>query len=338
MATSGGVGGRRRPPPLLQTNRTGLQGVTRNRFPISLPSSRRTFRLIIISLAFIALVPPIFFHFRLRRFHQMRLRKCGWLNNPPLVCAHGGDSTNAFPNTMAAYHLALRSRVDCIEIDVSRSSDGALFALHDRDLQRISGNNTTKVGYLSMKEIKELEVPHQSVQVFHDQKIPTIEDALKLVSSSVRQVILDAKVGPPSYEKGLAKDILSAVDGSQCKNCLVWAKSDSLARDVIKLSSDIAVGYIVMVDPNTGMRMNLLRMKGAGVVGVYHPLIDEKLMRILHGRNKTVYAWTVDDVDSMRRMLFERVDAVVTSNPSLLQQIMQDTRTQCREEGYTLPQ
>lgn len=36
-----------------------------------------------------------------------------------------------------------------------------------------------------------------------------------------------------------------------------------------------------MVDPSTGVRNNLLRMKGAGVVGVYHPLIDEKLVRVL---------------------------------------------------------
>lgn len=33
---------------------------------------------------------------------------------------------------MAAYDIALRSQVDCIEIDVSRSSDGVLLALHDR--------------------------------------------------------------------------------------------------------------------------------------------------------------------------------------------------------------
>lgn len=38
-----------------------------------------------------------------------------------------------------------------------------------------------------------------------------------------------------------------------------------------------------MMDPLTGARSNLLRMTGAGVVGVYHPLIDEKLVRILHG-------------------------------------------------------
>lgn len=37
-----------------------------------------------------------------------------------------------FGEQMAAYEIALRSRADCIEIDVSRSSDGVLFALHDR--------------------------------------------------------------------------------------------------------------------------------------------------------------------------------------------------------------
>lgn len=55
-------------------------------------------------------------------------------------------------------------------------------------------------------------------------------------------------------------------------------------------------------------------------------------------RNKKVYAWTVDDVDSMQRMMSEHVDAVVTSNPSLLQRLMQDLRTQCLEEGFKLSQ
>ena len=31
------------------------------------------------------------------------------------------------------------------------------------------------------------------------------------------------------------------VEKTQCKNCLVWAKSDSLARDIIRSSSDIKV-------------------------------------------------------------------------------------------------
>ncbi|XAR62762.1 Glycerophosphodiester phosphodiesterase [Bertholletia excelsa] len=298
-------------------------------------TSQRSFRMLLIILAVIAILPPIFFHIKLRRFHQMQLMKCSWLNNPPLVCAHGGDSTKESPNTMAAYRSALHSHVDCIELDVSRSSDGVLFALHDRDLQRISGNSTLKVGYLSMKEIKELDANHQFPLEFHNQNIPTVEDALEFISSSVRQVILDAKVGPPSYEKGLGKDILSIVERTKCKNCLVWAKSDSLVRDVKKLSPDITVGYVVVNDPSTGVRSKLLRMKNAGVVGVYHPLIDNKLVKILHGRNKKVYAWTVDDDVSMKKMLYEHVDAIVTSNPTLLQRLMQDMRTECLEEGFS---
>lgn len=37
-----------------------------------------------------------------------------------------------FTQQMTAYNIALRSQVDCIEIDVSRSADGVLLALHDR--------------------------------------------------------------------------------------------------------------------------------------------------------------------------------------------------------------
>ncbi|GKV09191.1 hypothetical protein SLEP1_g20731 [Rubroshorea leprosula] len=42
------------------------------RFPIRFSSSSyRKLRFILISLAFVALLPPFFFHFRLRRFHQV---------------------------------------------------------------------------------------------------------------------------------------------------------------------------------------------------------------------------------------------------------------------------
>ncbi|KAL5714679.1 hypothetical protein ACHQM5_016608 [Ranunculus cassubicifolius] len=297
-------------------------------------TSLRQFLLILL---FLALAPPIFLHFRLKIFHQMQLQKCNWLKNPPLVCAHGGDSTNAFPNTMSAYRAALVSQVDCIEIDVSRSLDGVLFALHDRDLQRLSGNKSVKVGHLTSKEIKQIGARHPLFKEFQDQEISTIEDALLLVSKSVQQVVLDAKVGPPNYEKGLATDIISIVDKTLCKNCIVWAKSDTLARDVINLGQSIPVGYIVMKDPSTGIRSNLLRIKAAEVVGVYHPLIDENLVKVLHRRNKKVYAWVVDEEESMQKMVLKGIDAIVTGFPTLLQRIMQNLRTQCLEEGFSLP-
>ncbi|GER27626.1 PLC-like phosphodiesterases superfamily protein [Striga asiatica] len=303
----------------------------------SLFPRRKLLRYILITLAVIAILPPLYFHFSLRRFNQFArsclilerfhalvalafIWTCSFLEKlafPEVTIAKVQlDAKSSF--SMDAYNIALSSQVDCIEIDVSRSSDGVLFALHDRifynvlltsrvgrDLQRISGNSTSKVGHLSMKEIVDLGSSHHHL-LEHGVNVPTIEDALKLVSGSVRQVILDAKVGPPLYEKGLAKDILSIV------------------------------GYIVMIDGTTGSRMKLLRMRGADVVGVYHPLIDEQIVKVLHRRKKKVYAWTVDEDEAMQKMLLEGVDAVVTSNPSQLQRVMQDVRTECFREGFSL--
>jgi len=58
---------------------------------------------------------------------------------------------------------------------------------------------------------------------------------------------------------------------------------------------------------------------------------------VVNRRNKKVYAWTVDDPDSMRRMLLEHVDAIITSDPTSLKRLMQDIKLQCLEEGFSLP-
>ncbi|KAF7052822.1 hypothetical protein CFC21_060859 [Triticum aestivum] len=206
-----------------------------------------------------------------------------------------------------------------------------------RDLQRMSGNSTAKVGHWSTHEIKAVTTRFQLSKTVRNQEVPKAEDALELISQSVRQVILDVKVGPPSFEKGLAEDVMSIIRKTNCKNCVIWAKSDDIGRDLIKLSKDVMVGYIVMMDWSTGRRMELVRIEGAKVAGVYYPLIHEKLMKVMHRNDRKVYAWTVDDSDSMKRMLYEQVDAIVTSNPSLLQQLMQEIRTECMEDGFALP-
>lgn len=163
-----------------------------------------------------------------------------------------------------------------------------------------------------------------------------MEDALKLISSSVQKVVVDAKIGPPSYENGLATDLLSVLKKTQCKNCILWAKSDNLVRNVIKQSPDVTVGYIVMMNFSSGRRTNLLRVRDAEVVGIFHGLVDESVVKILHRRKKKVYAWTVDDEPVMHKMLNENVDAIITSDPTLLQGSMRDIRKKCLIEGYSL--
>ena len=56
-----------------------------------------------------------------------------------MVCAHGGDISAGLANTMPAYRAALaHPAVKCVEVDVSRTRDDTLVALHQRQLLTIS--------------------------------------------------------------------------------------------------------------------------------------------------------------------------------------------------------
>eukprot|EP00249_Psilotum_nudum_P014665 c24946_g1_i3 orf=676-1197(-) len=156
------------------------------------------------------------------------------------------------------------------------------------------------------------------------------------VSGSLRQVIIDVKVGPPLFEFSLAADILSVVNETNCKNCLVWSKVDAVIDDLKALSAEVTMGYIVMKDPITGKTNDLFRMEGVAVVGVYYGLIDNKLVSDIHSVGKKVHAWTVNDRETMKRMLHERVDCIVTSYPTELQKVMIESMKQCEEEGFTI--
>ncbi|VVQ04156.1 Glycerophosphodiester phosphodiesterase [Pseudomonas fluorescens] len=54
----------------------------------------------------------------------------------PAVIAHRGASFDAPESTAAAYQLARDLGADYLELDLQRSKDGVLFALHDNNLQR----------------------------------------------------------------------------------------------------------------------------------------------------------------------------------------------------------
>lgn len=48
-----------------------------------------------------------------------------------------------------------------------------------------------------------------------------------------------------------------------------------------------------------------------------HPLLTASCIAALHRHGKTVYAWTVDDIPTMRRLLEDGIDGLITNRPDL---------------------
>ncbi|MDF5690177.1 glycerophosphodiester phosphodiesterase [Aquirufa aurantiipilula] len=102
------------------------------------------------------------------------------------ISAHRGNSGLAPENTLATFQKTLEMGVDFIEIDVRTSKDNQLVILHDGTLNRTT-NGTGPIANLSLSEIKQLKANKGWEAQFPNERIPTLEETLQLVSKWNKQ-------------------------------------------------------------------------------------------------------------------------------------------------------
>ena len=95
----------------------------------------------------------------------------------PLLAAHRGVCGANIPcNTLAAYAIALQQGADIIELDVSKSLDGELFAFHP-GMEPVYLKCGKMISEMTAKEVREVPLLNQDEVPTH-YRVPTLEDAL----------------------------------------------------------------------------------------------------------------------------------------------------------------
>lgn len=99
------------------------------------------------------------------------------LQKKPLLAAHRGVCGANIPcNTLAAYAIALQQGADIIELDVSKSLDGELFAFHP-GMEPVYLKCGKMISEMTAKEVREVPLLNQDEVPTH-YRIPTLEEAL----------------------------------------------------------------------------------------------------------------------------------------------------------------
>ena len=89
-----------------------------------------------------------------------------------LKIGHRGAAGHAPENTLAAIQKGIALGVDFVEIDVRRTADGVLVALHDETVDRTTNGNG-RVDHLSLPDVKKLRAGN-------GEHIPALETVLKV--------------------------------------------------------------------------------------------------------------------------------------------------------------
>ena len=117
----------------------------------------------------------------------------------PAVIAHRGASFDAPESTAAAYKLARDLGADYLELDLQRSQDGVLIALHDNNLQRTTDvarkfpeRKDSPANAFTLAELKTLDAgswfnaayPDRARPAFVGLKILTLDEVIDIAQSN----------------------------------------------------------------------------------------------------------------------------------------------------------
>ncbi|MEB0047872.1 MULTISPECIES: glycerophosphodiester phosphodiesterase [unclassified Pseudomonas] len=124
----------------------------------------------------------------------------------PAVIAHRGASFDAPESTAASYALARDLGADYLEMDLQRSKDGVLFALHDNNLQRTTDVATrfperknSPANQFTLAELKTLDAGSWFNAAYPDRARPSYV-GLKILTLDE---IIDIAQGNPLHKPGL---------------------------------------------------------------------------------------------------------------------------------------
>ncbi len=220
---------------------------------------------------------------------------------------HRGAGATEPQNTVRSFERAISLGVDMVETDVRQSRDGALVLAHDEEI-RGEGRELV-VADNSLEALRSLDLGH-------GERIPTLKQALSLVHGRCALMIdlkgegFEAEIVAAIHAAGLPYDQIVVPGGT--------AHSRARIRQLdprIPLSLSLDAEWDPRITPEFIARID------TNAVTWQHPLVTAERVALLHERHRFVYTWTVDDLDTMRRVIAAGVDGVITNRPELFDQL-----------------
>lgn len=247
----------------------------------------------------------------------------------PLALAHRGGAllpANAgIENSLAAFQNAVALGYRYLETDVHCSVDGVVFAFHDDNLERLTGNPAA-INSLSAAEIGDARLGGL-------EPIPTMRELFEALPNA--RFNIDVKADSAVEPTLALLEDCEAID----RVCLASFSHDRLQR-IRALMPRAATSF----SPREVARLKLSPTRrgrafgarnGAVCLQVPHTrgsitVVTRRFVRHAHDLGLQVHVWTIDDADEMNHLLDLGVDGLVSDRIDVLRQVL-TTRGQWRE-------
>ena len=243
------------------------------------------------------------------------------------VTAHRGNS-GAYPeNTMPAFASGIAIGADWIELDIFKTKDGKLVVVHDKTTGRV-GDQDLVVADSTFEQLQAVDIAtefrERTGQLKDEcpiQRIPLLADVLKQVKKQDKtRVSIQPKMDCVPEAIALVKKM----------NAERWVgfndgKLEYMAK-VKQLAPEIQVFWDRGADANIKEDIRVAKKHGFESIVINHQgLTAEKVEKVI-AAGMEIGAWTVNDRETMQKLLDRGVQRIYTDYPGALLRLKSATK------------
>jgi glycerophosphoryl diester phosphodiesterase len=211
-----------------------------------------------------------------------------------LNIAHRGASGYCPENTLAAFYKAITLGADFIELDVQKTRDDALVVLYDTVF-----TDGLRVKDLSTGDLRKKIFAERGIEV------PLLSEVMAAVYPRVG-INIEIKA------KGLIPQLLEVLAEVGCENVIISSFFHEILDNLKDSEPTINTGFLFnsFIDGQgvlDRIKSNLIIQK--------IDFINQDLISEVHAGKKLIYAWTVNEISDIEKMIDLGVDGIFSDYP-----------------------
>lgn len=228
--------------------------------------------------------------------------------------AHRGASGWAPENTIAAFRKAIEIGVDAVELDVHKTKDGKIVVCHDDSLDRTT-DMAGRIRDLRFSDIIKSDAGTWFDKEFAGEKIPTLEESLELMRDHAITLV-EVKDDDIAVEVAKSIEVVDSID-----RAIVISFHANVLYELRQINPHIPTGLLIggiKRDSSKARAVDFVRRTaeiGASTLNVSYKLVTREFAYEVRRRGVNLWAWTVDDVDTMSKLLNYGVCGITSNYP-----------------------
>lgn len=271
---------------------------------------------------------------------QKREDKQALQYDSPIILAHRGGSLIAPENTMVAFKNAAELGVHGFEIDIRLTKDEEIIVFHDEYVDRTT-DGAGRVADMTLDELKLLDFGYQFLNEEQEyayrgqgESVTTLKELFEQFPQML--INIDMKDSPETYEGSLIPSKLWRLIeemGAQHRVVVTSFFDEQIDRFNLYAQNNVALGagenevrkaysaYTSQFGHLYHPRTDVMQIPVKS--GVF-PLDGAGFIHFLSKLNVPVHYWTINDKETMQRLLVAGAKGIITDRPDIAVQLLAD--------------